>query len=83
MHFAALAAIFCFLSRQPFASSHRGVASWGWIKEGNLDLRAPETAAMAFAVLEPFIVFTKRVALDRTKNKSEIHILEIDASVET
>ena len=48
-----------------------------------MDLRAPETAAMAFAVLEPFIVFTKRVALDRTKNKSEIHILEIDASVET
>jgi hypothetical protein len=38
---------------------------------------------MAFAVLDAFIVFTKRVALDRTKNKSEIRILEIDASVGT
>jgi hypothetical protein len=59
------------------------VASWGGIKAGNFDFRAPETAAMAFAVLDAFIVFTKRVALDRTKNKSEIHNLEIDASVET
>ncbi len=51
------------------------VASWGGIKEGNFDLRAPETAAMAFAVLDAFIVFYEEGGIrSRKEQERDSHL---------